>query len=271
MAAMGPQDRRLAAIGAAAATVLSETDYHRVRTQDVASRVKLDATGDGRSATGSRSSVWLYNEVRSRRVLVMLAARHVWEVHTAQTSEPLAPQGFAGAGKTAEPATVTGTVTEAYEAVTAALLDIVRFHRASSFLMTQVGLGLGDIATSEKRSGAEAQQPPTWPDSGWGRVAADGFAGRCGVFADFLAPVLLSASHRHRLGDCPIWYSAPCKVIRTARPIGSRAGWPHTGSSVTWSVSPAAGSGSCWPLSGGSRMTTAGRRTRVRTRSCAAP
>jgi tetratricopeptide (TPR) repeat protein len=185
--AMGAQDRRLEAIAAAAAAALSETEYHKVRTQDVAVRIRLDDSGDGRSSGGSRSAVWVYSEARSRRVLVALAARHAWNDYPAQTGRP---------GVQAEPRTVA----DAVGLVAAALLEIARFQRAAQFLMRQVGLGIGDIATSEKRAGADAQQAPSWPDSAWGRVAADGFDGRCSAYADYLAPVLLAAGR----SVCPL-------------------------------------------------------------------
>jgi tetratricopeptide (TPR) repeat protein len=177
-------DRRLAAIGAAAASVLRSTDYHAVRADDVAAAVRLpsDRSHDGRS----RSAVWLYNEVKSRRVLVALAAFHAWQEFR-RRSELSIPS---------TPSTI-GTVGEARAAMAAALGEVVRFHRAEAPLMTQVGRGLGDIATSEKRSraGSEAaQSAPEWPESPWGRVAAHGWRATCSVFADFLAPVMRAAT-----------------------------------------------------------------------------
>jgi hypothetical protein len=58
--------------------------------------------------------------------------------------------------------------------------------------MTQVGYGIGDISTAEKRKLAAGADlvPPSWPDSSWGRVAASAWHGRCDVFTDFLRPVL---------------------------------------------------------------------------------
>ena len=58
--------------------------------------------------------------------------------------------------------------------------------------MTQVGYGIGDISTAEKRKLAAGTGliPPSWPDSQWGRVAAAAWDGRCDVFTDFLRPVL---------------------------------------------------------------------------------
>ena len=69
---------------------------------------------------------------------------------------------------------------------------IVSFHRAEQPLMTQVGYGIGDISTAEKRKLAAGTDldPPSWPDSPWGRVAAAAWHGRCDVFTDFLRPVL---------------------------------------------------------------------------------
>ena len=69
---------------------------------------------------------------------------------------------------------------------------IVAFHRAEQPLMTQVGYGIGDISTAEKRKLAAGTglAPPSWPDSPWGRVAAAAWDGRCDVFTDFLRPVL---------------------------------------------------------------------------------
>lgn len=191
---MGPQDRRLAAIAEAAAAVLGETEYHRVRTQDVAARVRLEDSGDGRSVRGNRSAVWLYNEVRSRRVLVTLAARYAWEEYLSRAATAAATAGEP------DPPPNASTLTEARDLVASALLDAARFHRAAKFLMRQVGLGIGDIATSEKRTRAEDQPPPVWPDSAWGRVAADGYAGRFTVFADHFAPSLTAASR----AACPL-------------------------------------------------------------------
>ena len=168
---MAAQDERLAAIAAAAADVLRQTPYHVVRAGDVAAAVRLPGQ------TG-RSAVWLYNEVRNRRVLVALAAAHAW-------------QEFAGQASWSPPGSIA-SVTAARSAAVAALGVIVAFHRAEQPLMTQVGYGIGDISTAEKRklaAGADLA-PPSWPDSPWGRVAAAAWHGRCDVFTDFLRPVL---------------------------------------------------------------------------------
>jgi hypothetical protein len=164
-------DDRLAAIAAAAATVLRHTPYHVVRAGDVAAAVQLPGQ------TG-RSAVWLYNEVHNRRVLVGLAAAHAW-------------REFAGRANWSPPAPLE-SVTAARSAAVAALSVIVAFHRAEQSLMTQVGYGIGDISTAEKRqlaAGAELV-PPSWPDTSWGQVAAAAWDGRCEVFTDFLRPVL---------------------------------------------------------------------------------
>ena len=125
-----------------------------------------------------RSAVWLYNEVHNRRVLVALAAAHAW-------------QEFAGQASWSPPGPI-GSVTAARSAAVAALGVIVAFHRAEQPLMTQVGYGIGDISTAEKRKLAAGTglTPPSWPDSPWGRVAAAAWHGRCDVFTDFLRPVL---------------------------------------------------------------------------------
>jgi hypothetical protein len=165
------RDDRLAAIAAAAATVLRHTPYHVVRAGDVAAAVQLPGQ------TG-RSAVWLYNEVHNRRVLVGLAAAHAW-------------REFAGRANWSPPVPLE-SVTAARSAAVAALSVIVAFHRAEQSLMTQVGYGIGDISTAEKRqlaAGAELV-PPSWPDTSWGQVAAAAWDGRCEVFTDFLRPVL---------------------------------------------------------------------------------
>jgi tetratricopeptide (TPR) repeat protein len=165
------QDERLAAIAAAAAATLRHTPYHVVRAGDVAAAVRLPGE------TG-RSAVWLYNEVRNRRVLVALAAAHAWLEFPGRASAP--------------PGEPIDSVTAARSAAAAALGVIVAFHRAEQALMTQVGYGIGDISTAEKRQLASGTDlaPPSWPDSGWGRVAAAAWHGRCEVFTDFLRPVL---------------------------------------------------------------------------------
>src|SRR5580698_4010370 len=165
------QDDRLAAIAAAAATVLRQTPYHVVRAGDVAAAVRLPGPQ-------GRSAVWLYNEVHNRRVLVALAAAHAWHE-------------FAGQANWSPPGPIE-SVTAARSAVAAALSVIVTFHRAEHPLMTQVGYGIGDISTAEKRQLAAGSglHPPDWPDSPSGRVAAAAWHGRCDVFSDFLRPVL---------------------------------------------------------------------------------
>src|SRR6266550_1809851 len=168
---MAAQDERLAAIAAAAAAVLRQTPYHVVRAGDVAAAVRLPGQA-------GRSAVWLYNEVHNRRVLVALAAAHAW-------------QEFAGQASWSPPGPI-GSVTAARSAAVAALGVIVAFHRAEHPLMTQVGYGIGDISTAEKRKLAAGTgvTAPSWPDSPWGRVAAAAWNGRCDVFTDFLRPVL---------------------------------------------------------------------------------
>jgi hypothetical protein len=168
---MAAQDERLAAIAEAAAAVLRQTPYHVVRAGDVAATVRLPGQ------TG-RSAVWLYNEVHNRRVLVALAAAHAWREFTEQANWSLPGR--------------VGSVTAARAAAVGALGVIIAFHRAEQSLMTQVGYGIGDISTAEKRklTAGTALTPPSWPDSRWGRVAAAAWHGRCDVFTDFLRPVL---------------------------------------------------------------------------------
>jgi hypothetical protein len=169
--ALATQDERLAAIAAAAAAVLRRTPYHAVRAGDVAAAIRLPGER-------GRSAVWLYNEVRNRRVLVALAAAHAWRDFPGRADWP-GPQPIA-------------SVTAARSAAAAALAVIVTFHRAEQPLMTQVGYGIGDISTAEKRQLAAGHDaaPPHWPVSGWGRVADAAWRGRCDVFTDFLGPVL---------------------------------------------------------------------------------
>ncbi len=168
---MAAQEERLAAIAAAAAAMLRQTPYHVVRAGDVAAAVRLPGQN-------GRSAVWLYNEVHNRRVLVALAAAHAW-------------REFAGHASWSPPGPVD-SVTAARSAAVAALGMIVAFHRAEQPLMTQVGYGIGDISTAEKRrlTAGTGLTPPSWPDSPWGRVAAAAWHGRCDVFTDFLRPVL---------------------------------------------------------------------------------
>ena len=169
--AVPAQDDRLAAIAAAAAAVLRQTPYHVVRAGDVAAAVRLPGQA-------GRSAVWLYNEVHNRRVLVALAAAHAW-------------QEFAGQANWPRPGPV-GSVTAARAAAVRALGVIISFHRTEQSLMTQVGYGIGDISTAEKRKLAAGTgvTVPSWPDSPWGRAAAAAWNGRCDIFTDFLRPVL---------------------------------------------------------------------------------
>ncbi len=168
-------EERLAAIAAAAAAIFRQTSYHVVRAGDVAAAVRLPGQ------TG-RSTVWLYHEVHNRRVLVALAAAHAW-------SE------FAGQANWSLPGPIE-SVTAARAAVAAALSTIVAFHRTEHQLMTQVGYGIGDISTAEKRQLAAGASlaPPDWPDGPYGQVAAAAWHGRCDVFSGFLRPVLRSCA-----------------------------------------------------------------------------
>ena len=172
---MAAQDERLAAIATAAASLLRQTPYHVVRAGDVAAAVRLPGQA-------GRSAVWLYNEVHNRRVLVALAAAHAW-------------REFAGRANWLPPGPIE-SVSEARAAAAAALGVVVSFHRADQPLMTQVGYGIGDISTAEKRrlAAGPGLAPPSWPDSPWGRVAAAAWHGRCDVFTDFLRPVLLACA-----------------------------------------------------------------------------
>ena len=224
---MATQDERLAAIAAAAAATLRHVPYHVVRAGDVAAAVRLPGE------TG-RSAVWLYNEVRNRRVLVALAAAYAWREFPGRVNA--APPGF------------IQSVTAARSAAAAALGVIVAFHRAEQTLMTQVGYGIGDISTAEKRQLASGTDlaPPTWPDSHWGRVAAAAWHGQCAVFTDFLRPVLRACAEsvtylaeperrgqrrpvvRHRVPDLPR------RPRGTRRPDRPRARLARCGSSGTW-------------------------------------
>jgi tetratricopeptide (TPR) repeat protein len=184
------QDERLAAIATAAATVLRQTPYHAVRAGDVAAAVRLPGE------TG-RSAVWLYNEVRNRRVLVALAAADAWRDYADQ-----APWSAPGQ---------LPSVTAARATAVAALGMIVAFHRAEQPLMTQVGYGIGDISTAEKRhlaSGGDLAVP-SWPDSYLGRVATGAWGCRCDVFTDFLAPVLRACAES-------VTYLAEENVVQSA-------------------------------------------------------
>jgi tetratricopeptide (TPR) repeat protein len=171
---------RLSAIAAAAVEVLRTRDYHAARTEDIAAAVRMDADKDGRSRRGRRSAVWVYSEVKSRRVLVALAAFHAWKAHQARLTGP--------AGRP-PPASLA----EAQERLAEALTEIVRFHRAQRMLMTQVAYGIGDVGTSEKRA-SSATTAPQWHSGPFGRVAAEGYRFRIGAFADFLAEHLRAAA-----------------------------------------------------------------------------
>src|SRR5260370_10095948 len=105
---MAVQDERLAASAAAAAGVLRQTPYHAVRAGDVAAVVRLPGEQ-------GRSAVWLYNEVRNRRVLVALAAAHAWRDFPGRAEGP-GPQPVA-------------SVTAPRSAAPPALALILAFHR----------------------------------------------------------------------------------------------------------------------------------------------
>ncbi|GII90436.1 hypothetical protein Ssi02_06670 [Sinosporangium siamense] len=141
-----------------------------MRAEDVAAQVP----------PGGRSAVWLYNEVKSRRVLVSLALHHAFA-------------GFPALGQCDRPRTVAALRSHA----TLGLLHIARFHLAERTLVTQVGLGIGDIANSEKRAKpgrATRSQPPAWPDGPCGRVAAAAWNGQVVAYAAHLTQVLRGAA-----------------------------------------------------------------------------
>lgn len=94
------------------------------------------------------------------------------------------------------PPAIESVVTARF-AVSRCIEEIVRFHREERFLMTQIGRGIGDIATTEKSRATtreSGQRAPRWGNGLWGKVASDGWNCRCGVFAEYLAPTLRAAT-----------------------------------------------------------------------------
>lgn len=172
---MSAQERRLAAIAAASADAFRGGDYHRVRAEDVAGRVRLPRGGEG---DRGRSAVWLYNEVRSRRVLVALAVKHAFDEFTSGDGAPEPPH----------------SLLDARDLVTAALRRVARFHQVERFMLSQVRLGIGDISTSEKRPSAGQIQPVWEVMEVYGATAAAGWEGRVTAYAGYLAPRLESAA-----------------------------------------------------------------------------
>ncbi|MFB9679658.1 hypothetical protein [Streptosporangium vulgare] len=172
---MSAQERRLAAIAAASADAFRCGDYHQVRAEDVAERVRLPRGAEGGRG---RSAVWLYNEVRSRRVLVALAVKHAFDEFTAGDGAPEPP----------------GSLLDAQRLVTAALRRVARFHQVERFMLAQVRLGIGDISTSEKRPSAGQVQPVWEVTEVYGATAATGWEGRVTAYARYLEPRLESAA-----------------------------------------------------------------------------
>ncbi|MEU8383574.1 tetratricopeptide repeat protein [Streptosporangium sp. NPDC048865] len=168
---MSAQERRLAAIAAASADAFRDGDYHQVRAEDVADRVRLPRGADGGRG---RSAVWLYNEVRSRRVLVALAVKHAFDEFTADDDAPEPPR----------------SLLDAQRLVTAALRRVARFHQVERFMLAQVRLGIGDISTSEKRPSAGQVQPVWEMAEVYGATAAAGWEGRVTAYARYLSPRL---------------------------------------------------------------------------------
>jgi hypothetical protein len=160
---------RLAAIAQASASVLAETDYSSLRIEDVASRVRLPAGRRGRpSAHAGRSAMWVYANVRVKRVLFPLAVSYRWqEFRRAHTAEPVTP-----------PDTIRG----ARQLVRDAFVEVAHFCAQQHKLMNQARTGLGDASTSSVES-----RPRTWdPALPWGAVVDAGLRGRCAAFAAFL-------------------------------------------------------------------------------------
>ncbi|WP_329082174.1 tetratricopeptide repeat protein [Streptosporangium sp. NBC_01469] len=168
---MSAQERRLAAIAAASADAFRGGDYHQVRAEDVAERVRLPRGTEG---DRGRSAVWLYNEVRSRRVLVALAVKHAFDEFTSGDGAPEPPR----------------SLLDAQRLVTAALRRVARFHQVERFMLAQVRLGIGDISTSEKRPSAGQTQPVWETTEVYGATAATGWEGRVTAYARYLEPRL---------------------------------------------------------------------------------
>jgi hypothetical protein len=164
------QEQRLIAIAAASAAAFRRNDYHQVRAEDVAELVRLPRGTDGGSG---RSAVWLYNEVKSRRVLVALAAKHAFDEFVSGDPEAVSPT----------------TMLDAQEVVTAALRRIAQFHQVERFMMNQIRLGIGDISTSEKRPSSD-HTSPVWASGVYGAMASAGWEGRVAAYAEYLAPRL---------------------------------------------------------------------------------
>ena len=168
---MDSAEGRLSAIATAAEAALRRSTYASMRVEDVAALVDLP-TGRGRPRRGGggRSPMWLYGEIRAKRVLAGLAAAHAWRHDTAA----LQPLG-------AVPETVTGM----RAAAKAAFLEIVTFCQRERKLLDQIRAGLGDPSAHERRGGDDT--PPTWQVGGpYATVAYEAWQGRCAAFAEFL-------------------------------------------------------------------------------------
>jgi len=172
-------ETRLAAVAEAAAGVLRRRDYRSMRVEEVAAAVALPG-GRGRPSRrpAGRSSVWLYGEVRAKRVLAALAAAHAW-------------QGFHAVDRS--PRQTPATVVAAREMVIDAFAKIVRFCREEHFLMTQVRTGLGDLS-QDRGSAGDGTVPAAWRHGGpYAAAAREAWYGRCAVFAGFLQGRLAQA------------------------------------------------------------------------------
>ena len=231
---MATQDERLAAIAAAAADVLRRTPYHAVRAGDVAAAVRLPGER-------GRSAVWLYNEVRNRRVLVALAAAHAW-------------RDFPGRADWSCPRPI-GSVTAARSAcVVAALAVIVRVPPGRADADELCRRRHRDIATA----GEEALVARLRPDSACLRESPCGPGSRrllgglgAHVFTDFLRTGAASVRRVRRiflLEPYPLARSASrSSYVASARCLADREGpastWSRAGSwrwrrprCCTWSL-----------------------------------
>ncbi|AWS43120.1 tetratricopeptide repeat protein [Streptosporangium sp. 'caverna'] len=188
---MSAQERRLAAIAAASADAFRHGGYHQVRAEDVAERVRLPRGGE---RDRGRSAVWLYNEVRSRRVLVALAVKHAFDEFTADDAGPAATVDATDGTGTADGGEPPRSLLDAQNLVTGALRRVARFHQVERFMLNQVRLGIGDISTSEKRLSAGQSQPVWEMTEVYGATAAAGWDGRVTAYARYLAPRLERAA-----------------------------------------------------------------------------
>lgn len=206
-------DQKLLAIGRATAVALREDGYHDMDLADIGRRINLTRVGPGRPADGnSRSHAWVRRHIGSKSCAALLAGWTAWQEHLT---------GADGAKQSSQ----VSSISESENLLTAAIHQLLCFLGEERALFREILLSVPDARLD--RSGMLAQ------NEALERIITAAQSGTCGVFADWLVPVVgLAHSPVHALPEGDLLQDANLlselvvrMAVQNAVPVQARALW----------------------------------------------